>query len=300
MIPEELVSKYVTPSIKGLIIHNLVKRGYGQFKVGKLLGISQPMVNKYLSVNESIYIEKLKKVGINEEEVSRLVEVLSETLHDNRPFDYIKLLHSYTASLLERGVLCNFHRKIYPIIPGDCNICLTSHKEKKDILIDEVRTAFELFNSNPNSYLLIPEVGSNIVAFPESGRSYIEAVGFSGKIINIGSRVIAVGEPMRGGSRHTATVLSKVKNRFNEVCGVIVIRYDRKIIEKMDRLGYKISKVKPHSSMEEFYLYLDELLGELKDPPDVIVDEGGEGIEPVCYIFGKNAIDAVKKALNTI
>ncbi|MEM0014223.1 MAG: thiamine-phosphate synthase family protein [Zestosphaera sp.] len=300
MLPHELVSKYLIPELRGLLVHRLNERGLGQLRIAKLLNVSQPMISKYLSTSPTEYLKRLSRLGLDMNEVVRIADLLTENLVNGKHQEYFKLLNTYINSLLREGHLCDYHREVSPSIPKDCNVCLRMFEEIEDPYVEEVKAAYEILSLHPRGFEIIPEVGMNIVSAPPNAENYRDVVGFSGRIIRTNGKIAVAGEPARGGSRHTANVLLTVMRRFPKLRSTIVIKYDRRCIEKLHDMGLKVVKSGPHSSVEEFFRTLDGLVGSLDREPDVIADAGGLGIEPVVYVFSGSAINAIKKALACI
>ncbi|MGB9785228.1 MAG: thiamine-phosphate synthase family protein [Fervidicoccaceae archaeon] len=296
MFPHELISKHIAPDVRGLIAHFLSERGLGQFKVAKIMGISQPMVNKLLSKPKSFYLKELEKAGINREEIERIVELSGELLYEGKKLNYLNVISSYFNYLLKSGRLCPFHRELFPEIPRECDICMKIFQVYSEPLSEEVKAAIELLQRNPLSYKLIPEVGSNIVVADYSSMNPEEFVGISGKIVAVENRIVPLGEPIIGGSKHTSRVLHTVKKKFPSIAAAFIVKYHEACIEIMRKKRYTVISVGPHKSLEELYSDFEIALSNLSSPPDAIADRGGSGIEPVIYIFANNAREAVKKA----
>lgn len=284
------------PELRGLLTHKLSERGLGQLRISKLLGISQPMISKYMNVSYSEYLKRLEDLGLDVDEVVRIVEILVEKLISNDYNEYLKLTSSFLNSILRKGLLCKTHKRISPIVPRDCEVCFKIFEETADPYVEEVKVAYEILSFYPRGHEIIPEVGMNIVSAPPNARDFRDVVGFSGRIIKSGDKVIAVGEPIRGGSKHTANVLLKVMKKFPEVRSAVVIKYDENCVMKLSSAGLNIVKTGPHASIDEFFISLEKKVNELNEKPDAVADMGGLGIEPVIYVFSLSAIEAVKKA----
>ncbi|MEM0065426.1 MAG: thiamine-phosphate synthase family protein [Sulfolobales archaeon] len=297
MLPHELVSELVVPVFRGVLAHKLSERGMSQVRISRLLGISQPMVSRYLSVPLSELIEELRGLGLDVDDVARITDTLVERLANSNYLEYLKLLGSYINSVLKKGLLCRLHRKTATAIPLDCDVCSTLFGEIADPYVEEVKTAYEILSLHPRGHELVPEVGMNIASAPPEAVDFRDVVGFSGRIVRVYNKVVAAGEPTRGGSRHTASVLLNVMKKFSSIKSVIVIKHSNECIQKMIEEGYNVVRVGPHTSERELFTELEKTVKTLDRAPDAIVDVGGMGIEPVIYVFASSAIKAVKKAL---
>ncbi|RLG84477.1 MAG: hypothetical protein DRO40_01070 [Thermoprotei archaeon] len=305
MIPYELIVKYVLPEIKGLIIHDLKDKGFSQLYIAKLMGMSQSMVNKYLSYPREHYLKRLIDSGINGDEILRFVKMLSDTLYRGDTLRYQVMLLHMINYLLASGSICRLHRRYYPLLPENCNVCKQVFREKPpDPYIMEFEEALNRIISHPKAYKLVPEVGMNIVYSPPDAKKPSEYIAVPGRIVKMNNKVIAVGRPVRGGSRHTAKILFIVKkyDPYKNAC--ITLRYDKAFKDKLGSMGLRIIKTGPHSSRENFEEEITKEIERIRPRViDVIADEGGLGLESIIYVFGKDPHDLaniVIRLLNTI
>ncbi len=297
MLPHELIAKHIAPKIKLLVIKRLYERGLGQDKIAKLLGLTQPMVSKYLRYREDEVYFLLEESSIREE-IEQIVEILSHYLENGDVIGYITTFSHFMNTLLARGSLCDFHRKIDSRSElKTCSICLYLFTPFTDPVIEEVKEALNLLSLEPNAVKLIPNVGSNIVAAKKDARNIMDIVGLSGAIVREGKRLVIVGEPIYGGSRHTASVLLSVMKKWKNKRACIVISYAEDCIEKLRDNGLNVVYSGPHRDSRGLVRELENTIDRSYLPIDVIADRGGIGLEPVVYIFAENALEAVRRSL---
>ncbi len=297
MIPHELVSRYVIPYLRGLTACRLIDEGLSQHSVAKLLGVTQPMVRKYVRVGEERLTRRLVGVGIPKEEVETIVKVLTHTALRGSRYDLDRLLSQIINSMLSRLMLCNFHRRVDPTVPSNCRLCSALFTQVPDPYVEDVRAALKLIQATEGSHTLAPEVGINIVRAPPGASTPEEVVGIAGRVIRVASGLVAVGEPTYGGSRHTASVLLTLRERWGGVGAAMVIRYSEEFVERLKASGLKLLTVGPHESAGRFFEDLKEAVREVEEVPDAVVDLGGIGLEPVIYLLGTSAVEAARKAL---
>ncbi len=300
MLPHELVSRYVAPRVRALVAVKLVKEyGISQVRISKLLGVTQPMVSKYLSEDTDKVLEELRSMGLDLVEVENVASLLSEVASRGSTEDYTRIFTAYLNSLLSRGALCRFHRSVYPGLSSGCSVCRALLRAQPDTYVEEVYEALRILSEEPLSYRLVPEVGSNIVSCRPDASSFLDVVGFSGRVIRVGERVVAVGEPTYGGSRHLASVLLVVKKFRRGLRGAVAVRYSQDCVEELTRAGLRVVTAGPHSSRDTVVEDIERHLERVLEPwtVDAIADLGGSGIEPVIYVFGSTAIEAVRRAL---
>jgi len=302
VLPHEVVSKYVLPYLRGLVALELIGSGFSQFRVAKLIGVSQPLISRYLSEGSEYLVSKLIDVGLYRDEVLAITKLLAEVLRRGRTQDYVRILSSYVNSVLSRGLLCRKHHEIMHNLPPNCDLCTRLFRSATDPYIEEVRNAYELLRTHPLAYTLVPEVGMNIVVATPNATSVTDVVGFSGRIIRVGRELRAVGEPMYGGSRHTAMVLLLVRRLWSDVRAAVVIKFLQSCLKKfIGRFGKdSIAYVGPHNDPSLVFRDMVLVLKGRSKPPKLIADLGGQGLEPVMYVLGSSALDVVDEILNCI
>lgn len=300
MLPHELASKYMIPYLRSLIANALSQKGFSQLKIAKLLNVSQPMVSKYLSEGPDAALSKLLSVGIPREEAESVASLLAEILVKGQISDYMRVFTSYVNSVLARGILCEKHHALMPMLPRTCGICSSLFSSPTDPLIEEVKHAYEAIAALPGIHELIPEVGMNIVAASSDAKSPADVAGFTGRIVRVGKTIMAVGQVARGGSRHTAQVLLALMKHWNEIRACAVIKHDPSCVRKLRSLGYRIIEVGPHKSPQHIIKDIEEAIKSLRNPPSVIVDKGAHGLEPVIYILGKTTMEVAELISNCL
>ena len=297
MLPHELVARYLAPGLRALVAHRLRARGLGQERIARLLQVSQPMVSRYLRRSQEAVLEELRGYGVDPGEALAVAEALAAKLARGDIEGYLALAAGYANSVLARGGLCRIHIERHGAPPG-CDVCTRLFQAPRDPYVEEVLEAVKLFTSAPGSAELIPRVGSNIVAARPGAESVADIVGLSGAIVRASGRAVVVGAPVYGGSGHTAKVLLLYHRRWPGVRAAVVIRYTPSCLAALRRGGLRVYEAGPHHGGEEELLRdLARLAGEAAEPPDAVADLGGEGLEPVIYVFGSTAAEAVEKAL---
>lgn len=277
----------------------LNSKGLGQERIAKLMGVSQPMVSKYLRKSIGEIEAALEALGIDFNEATSVADALSSQLIRRDIHSYLTLFSSYINLVLSKGYLCNIHMKKYGA-PPSCNICFNMFATTLDPIVEEVREAVNMFTSRPGVSQLVPSVGSNIVAAKPGAQGLIDVVGLTGAILRANHGVIVVGQPAYGGSKHTATiVLIAMKANPRKRAG-IVIAYSDKCLATLREHGLNIVFTGPHQSPQDVYHDIQKELQKHRGVVDVIADKGGLGLEPVIYILGSSAGEAVSHALKCL
>jgi len=297
LTPHELLAKYVMPALRVLVAHRLREYGLGQEKIARMLGVSQPLISRYLREGRNAILDKLKGMGVDVEEAVSVADMLAARLMQNGYVDYLEIMTAYASSLLVRGMLCEFHRRLQSSLPVHCDICMRLFQPGFDPYLRDVEEAAKLFTSHPKAAMLVPNVGSNIVSARPGAQSIAEVAGLTGAIVRVGGRAVAVGYPAYGGSRHTATVLLLAMRRWPQKRAAVVVAYNDGCLEAARKLGLKVLETGPHSSAERFYHDIADALRRTEGEVDIIADRGGVNLEPVAYILARTAVEAVDIAI---
>ena len=294
LLPHELVGKYVAPYLRALVAQELARRGLGQERIARMLGVTQAMVNKYLSWGEYRVLERLAEAGVDAEEALPVALAAAERLMRGDAQGYLEVLTGFANSLLARGVLCRLHRR--QGAPPVCEVCRLFFAASSDPLIAEIRRALSIF-LNRASAGIVPNVGSNLVLARPGARYIEETVGLTGAIVKLSNgRVVAVGEPAYGGSRHTAQVLLLAARRWPSIRAALVAAYKESCLKRLRGEGLVV-EAGPHRSPSTLLNEIAAALKETREEPVALASRGGPGLEPVIYIFGHDAYEVVERAL---
>jgi hydroxymethylpyrimidine kinase/phosphomethylpyrimidine kinase len=165
--------------------------------------------------------------------------------------------------------------------------------------------AVKVFEAATGSYKLIPEVGSNVgFALPNAAK--VEDVcAVPGRLVRLGDRIKAVATPEFGASGHVARAILAAMARNHEIRAAINIRYGEDVIGACRELGMRVVQVsradEPAESARAEGASVSWGVGraieEAGGVPDVIYDAGGPGKEPMVRVFGRDAVDVVRRVV---
>lgn len=287
MFPLELLSERVIQPLKGLIAHELSRRGLSQSRIGQILGISQPAVSAYLKLDEEHYKKRLLEAGLSAEEVRRIVEVIVTAVDQQNFSEAVEYANNFALSLLSTLRFCEVHRRIAPYL-RNCDVCknISITNEVKN----RINISFNMLKSNKYIINLIPRVLMNIVELSEEG-----PIGYPGRISVIGETLAVTSEPQLWGSRFLGRLILDVNKIHKDIKAVINIRYDEKIIDCFKNNNYKYAIVGPSDAEEESIRNIVEAMK--VDRYDAVFDRGGLGIEANGYVFGFDAPDVAAKVI---
>lgn len=301
--PCEVVVRRILPILRALVARELMERhGWRQRRIAEALGVTQPAVSTYLSLLEK---GEMELEGL-EEMAARIAEGLASgslTLSDS-----VMEICSLCINLKSGGPLCSMHKREIPLLREEgCDICLrlfTAERERieeRDRVLKEMRRAIEMIERCPEFTRIMPEVRVNLVRALPGARSIYDVAGIPGRIVEVRGRAKAFMEPEFGSSRHMAGVLLAAMEIDSSVRAAINIKYDEAIHQALKQIGLTIGCFErgelPWRGEPPAAVGVKLVAERLRHLPDVVVDKGGYGIEPVSYLFGSTAIEVAEKAI---
>jgi len=292
LTPVEFVAKHITPYIRGLAAVMLYEMGYSQPRIARLLGVSQPMVAKYISAGRSRMLEKLSEAGVSRELAEEIVRGYVRRLTAGDRFGALSFLALVELSLLAYSSVCSAYEKVVGV-QGACS-SVRSLSESLDPIVAEVEAAVRELTSIPGIHMFIPEVGSNVVAAREGADSIMDVVAVPGRIVKSGSQVVAVGRPTYGGSEFMAKLLLVASKRWSGIRAAVALKRCREVLKELEESGLSVCHVGPFTSPQEYFRELEEQLSKY-ERCDAIDDLGGLGLEPVIYLLGSSAVALVSR-----
>lgn len=174
---------------------------------------------------------------------------------------------------------------------------------KKDKIKMDLSSAIIEFENLKDSHKFIPECQTNFVYSKQNPKSILDILGVSGRIVKAGRRLVVAGNLEYGGSRHVATAVLTMQKKFPKIRSAINIRYDQKMIEKLQKTKNKIlsydrtdepvkTKRMENSSIS---WGIKNAIKNSKSAPDIVYHKGDIGKEPMIIIFGENPKQVVTK-----
>lgn len=172
-------------------------------------------------------------------------------------------------------------------------------------VLESVGEAVSLLESSQTFANLIPECQTNVaMAIPEP-KSVQDVAAIPGRIVNAMGRVKASGCPKFGASRHLASTLLIVSEFTPLVRAAVNIRFDEKVLEAARRLGYSYSEYDRSKEPLEVKAAegettkwgAKEAIKRYGSVPDMIFHRGDLGKEAMIIVLGRDAVEAVNKAL---
>ncbi|MCL4435117.1 MAG: hypothetical protein M1503_08040 [Thaumarchaeota archaeon] len=300
------MTKHLLPALRGLVTHNLDRKGYSQSRIAGLLGITQAAVSLYLTKKPGVYFEKTRELGVPDADTERYVEMLSEDVVRGR-VEAIYTLSSLWRNLLAAGALCAVHRRESSILE-ECDVCMRLYGPvQKDVekteVLREVERAAKIVENSPFFPKVMPEVSVNIVMAAPEARTETDVAALPGRMVKIHGRAGHMLPAEFGISRHMARMLLTAMHSNSEIQAALNIRHDHKMDNVLQDLRLNVVRIvrEDHQASLEGDIVVSAFKAKLNtssaEPAQIIVDEGGEGLEPNTYIFGRDATEAAQLAL---
>jgi hydroxymethylpyrimidine/phosphomethylpyrimidine kinase len=281
---------------------------------GLAIGSVEDMKEAALALREKGPAAVLVKGGHLKDE---LVDILydGEEFHSFRGYRYPRELHgsgcayaSTIAGYLAKGMdvvesVRQARRKIaagfatsYPVGKGFEIINSAYVEDRWGAWVAVKEAVEELLSFMPPE--VVPEVGINLGYAVPGAQVYEDICAVEGRIVRAGPRVVAVGSPAFGASRHVARIILAAMEFDPGFRSAMNIRYTEDLVDRCKAAGLETgtfdrSMEPPEvSTMEWGTRQAIRAAGKV---PDAIYDLGGHGKVPMLRILGRTPKEVVEK-----
>jgi predicted fused transcriptional regulator/phosphomethylpyrimidine kinase/predicted transcriptional regulator len=285
-VPSVYIAEELMPYLRAKVSEILYSKGFTQAQIASWLGTTQAMVSKYLS----------GKVKAPPREIVELLDVLAgeiaRLIEDGaRKEEVILFTTRRIIGLFRERKLCE-HYSRYAGVSADLCSQFFSPTPEKDVLF-ELGLALRELLALDGFGDLIPEVRSNFAYALPGARTPSDVASVPGRITLAKGRPFAL-PPEFGASRFTAGLLIEVIKYRPEIRSVINVRYGEDVEMALEKAGFKAARVKTGGMSDAEAM--DVLAAPFqREVYDAIIDEGGEGVEPLVYIFGRTPFEVLRK-----
>jgi len=292
--PCEYAVKYYLPVIRALIVKSLVEKyGWSATNAARALGISTTASLKYKRILGT------SKSKLLQENLDDLANKLSEKIVRNEitPDEFIESVCLSCMNMRVEGKMCKIHREEIPELKN-CFACYRNFVKISGIsiekmeVIEEIENAFNILSTCQNFDRILPEVRTNIVMCIKDAKKIEDVAAYPGRITAVRGRAFSFFKPEFGASRHLASVLLAARLVNKNIRGATCIKYDKDIKKAIEKLGITCA-IMDRSRFNN----LEDFIKNLTNLEDGVIDPGGVQVEPVVYLFGKDATEAVRKVL---
>lgn len=295
-LPSEIVVERFLPTARAMLATELADHGFSQQAIAERLGISQAAVSKYLSG------EQTGDPHFTEEpRMQEVVEHIAAGFADGSVDEYEALseLLALIREFEDRGPICAVHEEAMPALEGmGCDLCVRGQDslvETEREVLRNIQQAVRLFSNTPAVVEQIPNVGTNIgMALPETD-SPTDVAAVPGRIHAMNGRANVPADPEFGASKHVASAIQAVMTADPELRGAVNLKTTDQLLAACEAAGLPTASF--DASYDDRIDRLTAIARNSEPVPRVLYHEGAFGIEPITYIFGETATDAVETAI---
>ena len=170
---------------------------------------------------------------------------------------------------------------------------------------NNVLRAVDVFITASNTYKLIPEVGTNIAYALPGARTMDEVCAVPGRIVRVAGDLHTCRDPAFGASSHMARGLMAVMKHDPSVRALMNVRYGDDVIAACAELNYRVGSFdrgrepdeKAREDGQTMQWGVDQAIAAGEGVPDVIYDRGAYGKEAMVRLFGRDAMEVVRRAV---
>lgn len=292
-LPSEIVVESLLPALRSKLARALSRRGLTQQQIADRLGISQPAVSRYVHGRVDVDPELA-----DDPQLARTVDRLADGLAEDRIDDVEALAEvvGLVRSYVDRGPICRLHEEAMPSLQGlGCDLCVRGGGEamlaERDVL-KTVRRAVRRLQQVPGVADHVPNVGTNVGTCLPGAERVDDVAAIPGRIYVVHDRVQVPAAPEFGASRHVADVILAAHAVDADVRGALNVATSDALLDAVTEAG--LDAVAFDAGYEARRDRLTAAFQE-RGVPDVAYHEGAFGVEPIAYVLGQDAVDAVER-----
>jgi predicted fused transcriptional regulator/phosphomethylpyrimidine kinase/predicted transcriptional regulator len=304
-----MVVRTLLPVLRALVARELMETyGWTQSQVADRLGVTQPAVSGYIAL-----LERDDARRLSQGEVQAVAKEIARGLADGdiSLAESVRDICELCIRLKSGGAVCVLHKQRVPELRREtCETCIrlfakgTEQVDKRYNVLSNIRKAIALVEGSKAFPRLMPEVMVNIVEALPGAKTVSEVAGIPGRIAKVRGMAKAFVEPEFGASFHMAAVLLAAMGEDRSARAVINTRFDEEMEAVMHKLDFTVFRFGQSDLPEKVRKEgVPDVVGvkmavkRCGRVPDVVVSEGGYGVEPAAYFFGDSSVEAVRKAI---
>ena len=298
-LPSEIVVERFLPTARAMLARELAAEDCSQQAIADKLGLSQAAVSKYLNGEQTG-----DPRFADNAEMQATIEYIASGFADGSVDEYEALaeLLELIESFEDRGPICAVHEEEMPALQGlGCDLCVRGQDPRVETereVLRNVRGAVRTFANTAAVVDHIPNVGTNIaMAMPDAERT-TDVAAVPGRVHAMGGQANVPTDPEFGASEHVATTVLAMGTVAPERRGALNLKTSDALLDAVTAAG--LSTAEFEAGYENRYERLTDLLASTEPTPEVLYHEGAFGIEPITYVFGDDATDAVTTLIDAV
>jgi predicted fused transcriptional regulator/phosphomethylpyrimidine kinase/predicted transcriptional regulator len=295
-LPSEIVVERFLPTIRSMLAAELSERGFAQREIASRLGVSQAAVSQYLS-GERRGEERFLDHPRTQATVERIAEGFDAGTMDD--YEALAELLELVRAFEDRGPICAIHEEEMPALAGlGCDLCVrgrdTAVQAEREVL-SNVRRAVRRFANAAGVTEHVPNVGTNVAMALPDADDETDVAAVPGRIHAMRGRVNVPANPEFGASHHVATTLLAATSADPTVRGAVNLATSDDLLAGVPE-GTTTAVF--DAEYENRRRRLDDLFSD--GVPGVLYHRGAFGVEPITYVLGTDAVDAVERAVSIV
>jgi predicted fused transcriptional regulator/phosphomethylpyrimidine kinase/predicted transcriptional regulator len=296
VLPEEIVVERFLPTARAMLARELDDRGLTQQAVADHLGVTQAAVSKYVRGDPPVEVRFAEDERM-QATMERIADGFAEGSRDG--YEALAELLELIRAFEDRGPICAVHEAEMPALEGlGCDLCVRGADETKveeRAALDAVKTAVRRLANAPGAAADVPNVGTNVVTAVPGANDAGDVAAVPGRLQAVRGRVLVPAEPEFGASQRSAEVVLTAMRVDPQVRGGLNLATSEPLLAAARDVGH--DPLAFDADYEDRAERLESRFRERDSVPRVLYHEGAFGIEPVCYVLGETATDAVNLAL---
>lgn len=170
-------------------------------------------------------------------------------------------------------------------------------------VIEELHEAIRRLEAMPYAGMMVPECQVNFGYALSLAVDRNDVAAVPGRIVRLGTRMKAVSHPEFGASKHIAEVILEAMKVSPEIRSAMDLKYDEEFLNRAKGLGMKVSHFDRREEPEEvgkkegmtMRWGTRVAIQRAGGVPDIIIDLGGWGKEPMIFLLGRNPKEVLDK-----
>jgi len=294
-LPSEIVVERFLPTVRSMLAAELAERGFAQREIATRLGVSQAAVSQYLS-GERRGEERFVEHPRMQATVERIAEGFDAGTMDD--YEALAELLELVRAFEDRGPICAIHEEEMPALEGmGCDLCVRGRdravQAEREVLANVRRAVRRFANADVADH--VPNVGTNVaMALPEAADE-TDVAAVPGRIHAMRGGINVPANPEFGASHHVATTLLAAAAADPEIRGAVNLATSDALLAAVPD---GVDAVAFDAEYENRRQRLDTLFE--AGVPRLVYHEGTFGVEPITYVLGTSAVDAVERAIRLV
>ncbi len=294
-LPSEIVVERFLPTFRMRLAERLNERGMTQQRIADRLGVTQASVSNYTGEStdgDPRFLEDPR--------FEATVERVAEGFLDGRMDDYeaIAEVLELVRTFEDRGPICAVHEAETPALQGlGCDLCVRGNDPELQAdrtAIESVRRAARAAKNTPGLVDHVPNVGTNLASARPDAADELDVAAIPGRVHAMHGRINVPSDPELGASEHVAGAVLAAMAVDPTMRGAINLATSESLLDAARERG--LEPLEFDAEYENRRDRLESAFEARGAVPRVVYHTGAFGIEPITYVFGADAVEAVSLA----